>query len=69
MAPQKEIDAYITFDSEKEFRAATTACNKSLVTMKSALKLVEAQTPGSANALETLQEKYETLSRTLEEHE
>ena len=40
MAPQKKIDAYITFDSEKEFRAATTACNKSLVTMKSSLKLV-----------------------------
>ena len=47
MASQKKIGAYITLDGEKEFRAATTACNKSLATMKSEMKLVEAQTAGS----------------------
>ena len=69
MALQKKIGAYITLDGEKEFRAATTACNKSLATMKSEMKLVEAQTAGSANSLETLQKKHEVLSRTLEEQE
>lgn len=69
MASQKKIGAYITLDGEKEFRAATTACNKSLATMKSEMKLVEAQTAGSANSLETLQKKHEVLSRTLEEQE
>lgn len=69
MASQKKIGAYITLDGEKEFRAATSACNKSLATMKSEMKLVEAQTAGSANSLETLQKKHEVLSRTLEEHE
>lgn len=63
----KKIGAYITLDGEKEFRAATTACNKSLATMKSEMKLVEAQTAGSANSLETLQKKHEVLSRTLDE--
>ena len=65
--PSKKIGAYITLDGEKEFRAATTACNKSLATMKSEMKLVEAQTAGSANSLETLQKKHEVLSRTLDE--
>ncbi len=69
MASRKKIGAYITLDGEKEFRAATTACNKSLATMKSEMKLVEAQTAGSANSLETLQKKHEVLSRTLEEQE
>lgn len=69
MASQKKIGAYITLDGEKEFRSATSACNKSLATMKSEMKLVEAQTAGSANSLETLQKKHEVLSRTLEEHE
>lgn len=63
----KKIGAYITLDGEKEFRAATTACNKSLSAMKSEMKLVEAQTAGSANSLETLQKKHEVLSRTLDE--
>ena len=67
MASRKKIGAYITLDGEKEFRAATTACNKSLATMKSEMKLVEAQTAGSANSLETLQKKHEVLSRTLDE--
>lgn len=64
---QKKIGAYITLDGEKEFRAATSACNKSLATMKSEMKLVEAQTAGSANTLETLEKKHDVLSRTLEE--
>ena len=64
---QKKIGAYITLDGEKEFRAATTACNKSLSTMKSEMKLVEAQTAGSANSLETLERKHEVLSKTLDE--
>lgn len=67
MASKKKIGAYITLDGEKEFRAATTDCNKSLATMKSEMKLVEAQTAGSANSLETLQKKHEVLSRTLDE--
>lgn len=67
MASKKKIGAYITLDGEKEFRAATSACNKSLATMKSEMKLVEAQTAGSANSLETLQKKHEVLSRTLDE--
>lgn len=63
----KKIGAYITLDGEKEFRAATSACNKSLATMKSEMKLVEAQTTGTANTLETLQKKHDVLSRTLDE--
>ena len=63
----KKIGAYITLDGEKEFRAATSACNKSLSTMKSEMKLVEAQTTGTANTLETLQKKHDVLSRTLDE--
>lgn len=69
MASKKKIGAYITLDGEKEFRAATSACNKSLATMKSEMKLVEAQTAGSANSLETLKKKHEVLSKTLEEQE
>lgn len=64
---QKKIGAYIVLDGEKEFRSATTACNKSLATMKSEMKLVEAQTAGSANTLETLQKKHEVLTKTLDE--
>ena len=64
---KKKIGAYITLDGEKEFRAATSACNKSLATMKSEMKLVEAQTAGSANTLDTLEKKHDVLSRTLDE--
>lgn len=64
---KKKIGAYITLDGEKEFRSAVSSCNKSLSTMKSEMKLVEAQTAGSANTLETLQKKHDVLSRTLEE--
>ena len=63
----KKIGAYITLDGEKEFRSATSACNKSLATLKSEMKLVEAQTTGSANTLDTLKKKHDVLSRTLDE--
>ena len=36
--------------------------------MKSEMKLVEAQTAGSANSLSTLQKKHDVLTETLEEH-
>ena len=64
---QKKIGAFITLDGEKEFRSAVTSCNKSLATMKSEMKLVEAQTAGSANSLETLKKKHEVLTKTLDE--
>ena len=43
---KKKVGAYITLDGEKEFRSAVTQCNKSLSTMKSEMKLVEAETAG-----------------------
>lgn len=64
---KKKIGAYITLDGEKEFRTATSACNKSLATLKSEMKLVEAQTTGNANTLDTLKKKHDILSRTLDE--
>ncbi|MGO5442874.1 phage tail tape measure protein [Faecalimonas sp. LCP19S3_D12] len=64
---KKKIGAYITLDGEKEFRSAVSSCNKNLATMKSEMKLVEAQTAGSANTLDTLKRKHEVLSNTLEE--
>ena len=64
---KKKIGAYITLDGEKEFRTATSACNKSLATLKSEMKLVEAQTTGNANTLDTLKKKHDVLSRTLDE--
>lgn len=52
---KNKIGAYITLDSEKEFRSAVSSCNKNLGTMKSEMKLVEAQTAGQANTLDALQ--------------
>lgn len=68
MAKKKKIGAFISLDGEKEFRSAVSSCNKSLSTMKSEMKLVEAQTAGSANSLSTLQKKHDVLTETLEEH-
>ena len=65
---KKKIGAYITLDGEREFRSSVTSCNKNLATMKSEMKLVEAQTAGNANSLNTLKRKHEVLSNTLEEH-
>ena len=55
---QKKIGAFITLEGEKEFRSAVASCNKNLATMKSEMKLVEAQTAGSANSLATLSMKH-----------
>ena len=65
---KKNIGAYITLDGEKEFRTATSACNKSVGTLRSEMKLVEAQTEGNANTLDALKKKHDVLSRTLDEH-
>lgn len=63
---KKKVGAYITLDGEKEFRSAVTQCNKSLSTMKSEMKLVEAETAGNANSVDTLRKKNEILTRTLD---
>ena len=63
----RKIGAVIALDGEREFKSAVTSCSRSLSTMKSEMNLVEAQTVGSANSLETLRRKHEILSRTLEE--
>lgn len=63
----KKIGAHITLDGEKEFKTAVSSCNKELSTMKSEMKLVEAQTVGSANSISTLKKKHDVLTRTLEE--
>lgn len=63
---KKKVGAYITLDGEKEFRSAVTQCNKSLSTMKSEMKLVEAETAGNANSVDTLRKKNEVLTRTLD---
>lgn len=66
---KKKIGAYITLDGEKEFKSAVTSCNKSLATLKSEMRLVEAETAGQANSLTTLTKKHEILNKTLEEHQ
>lgn len=65
---KKKIGAYITLDGEKKFKSAVTDCNKSISTMRSEMKLVEAQTAGNANTLDTLKKKNEVLTRIVEEH-
>ena len=67
MANKRKIGAIIALDGEKEFKSAVTSCNKSLATMKSEMKLVSAQTTGSANTLDTLRKKHDVLQRTLDE--
>lgn len=64
---QRRIGAIIALDGEKEFKASVTACNKSLSTMKSEMKLVSAQTAGNANTLESLSKKHEVLQKILDE--
>lgn len=68
MASKRKIGAIITLDGEKQFKTAVTSCNKSLATMRSEMKLVEAETVGSANSLEALQKKHKVLSDILNEH-
>lgn len=64
----KKIAAHITLDNEKGFKSSVTSCNKSLAAMKSEMNLVEAQTAGTANELETLEKKHEVLSKTVDKH-
>lgn len=67
MAKQRKIGAIIALDGERDFKAAVTSCNKSLSTMKSEMKLVSAQTAGSANTLESLSKKHDVLQKILDE--
>lgn len=67
MAKKRKIGAIIALDGEKEFKSAVTACNKSLGTMKSEMKLVSAQTEGNANSLEALSKKHDVLQKILDE--
>ena len=68
MAANK-IGAIIALDGEKEFRSAVAACGSSLTTLKSEMNLLDAQTEGNANSIETLRKKHDILSRTLQEQE
>lgn len=61
----RKIGAIIALDGEQQFKSAVTACTRELNTMKSALKLVEAQTDGQAKSLETLQKKHDALNDVL----
>lgn len=63
-----DIGARIKLEKDTEFRNAVTGINKSLKSLKSELRLVEAQYDGNANSMEALQKKNEVLSRILEEH-
>ena len=65
----KKIGAIIALDGERDFRQSVTACNKSLSSLKSELKLVEAEYEGQQNSLEALQKKQETLNKILEEQQ
>ncbi len=67
MANRRKIGAVIVLDGEKKFKLSVSECNKSLGTLKSEMKLVEAETAGNANSLETLRKKHDVLSRTLDE--
>lgn len=66
MPGKRKIGAIIALDGEKEFRSAVTSCNKAVAAMRSEMKLVSAETAGSANTLETLSKKHDVLSRSLE---
>lgn len=61
----RKIGAVIALDGEQQFKSAVTACTRELNTMKSALKLVEAQTDGQAKSLETLSKKHDALNDVL----
>lgn len=51
MGKKNQIGAYITLDGAKTFQADVTSCNKGLNSLKSELKLVEAQNTGNANSI------------------
>lgn len=58
MANKNKIGASIVLEGEKEFKAAVTACNKQLSSMKSELGLVKEKYAENANSLEALQAKH-----------
>ena len=64
----KKIGAIIALDGEREFKENVTNCNKALNTLKSEMKLVEAQSEGQQNSIESLTKKHDVLSKILEEH-
>lgn len=51
MANKNKIGASIVLEGEKEFKAAVTACNKQLSSMKSELSLVKEKYAENANSL------------------
>lgn len=61
-----KVGAYIVLDGEKEFKDNVSACNKELGALKSGLNLLEAQTIGQANTLDTLTKKQNILTESLE---
>lgn len=65
MANKNKIGASIVLEGEKEFKAAVTACNKQLSSMKSELSLVKEKYAENANSLEALQAKHKVLSQVL----
>lgn len=66
MANKNKIGASIVLEGEKEFKAAVTACNKQLSSMKSELGLVKEKYAENANSLEALQAKHKVLSQVLQ---
>lgn len=67
MSEQFDIKAGIKLEKDTEFKSAVTSVNKTLTSLKSELKLVEAQFDGNANSMEALQKKHEVLNKILEE--
>lgn len=63
----KKIGAVIALDGEKEFKQSVTNCNKTLASLKSEMELVQAESDGQANSLESLQKKHNVLGRVLDE--
>ena len=66
---RRKIGATIALDGEKQFRRAVTECSRALTNMRSEMRLVQTETAGQANSLESLQKKHTVLTRALEEHE
>ena len=66
---RRKIGATIALDGEKQFRQAVTECSRALTNMRSEMRLVQTETAGQANSLESLQKRHTVLTRALEEHE
>ena len=66
---RRKIGATIALDGEKQFRQAVTECSRALTNMRSEMRLVQTETAGQANSLESLQKTHTVLTRALEEHE